>query len=63
METVNVSDAIRNLEMMSDALGRMANRPENYNTGYAQYLEMMGWEMYKYANELKDLRNSYGEAI
>lgn len=55
-----ITDAISNLEKMSEALEKFANRHENYNNPYAQYLENMSFEMYKHANELKELNYIYG---
>lgn len=46
-------EAVKNLEAVSDALEKYANKPENYNTTYAGYLEVMSWEMHRQANELK----------
>ena len=55
-----INDAIANLEMMSQALEKFANKQENYNNPYSQYLESMSFEMYKHANELKELNFIYG---
>jgi len=56
-----INEAIKNLETTSQVLERAANKPENYNTAFAQYLEIMGWEMHKHANELKQLQYMLGE--
>lgn len=55
-----VEEAVTNLNILSAALGEAANRNENYNTEYASYLENISWEMYKYANELRELKSRYG---
>lgn len=52
---MNTKQAISNLEKMSVALSKAANKPRNYNSPFAIYLEQMSWEMHKNANELRDL--------
>lgn len=52
---MNAREAISNLEMMSQALEKAANKPENYNTDWAYYLEQMSWQMHKHANDLKEI--------
>ena len=52
---MNASEAIENLRTMSAALDRCANKPENYNTQWAQYLEQMSFEMHKQANDLSQI--------
>jgi hypothetical protein len=56
----NMNEAIKNLQVVSEALEKAANKPENYNTDYARYLEIMSWEMHKQSNELKTLNRLYG---
>lgn len=56
-----ISEAIKNLEVVSKSLESFANKPENYNTQYAGYLEVMSWEMLKKANQLKEMKELYGE--
>lgn len=56
-----INESIKNLELTSQILERSANKPENYNTDYAQYLEILSWEMHKHANDLKELQYLYGE--
>ncbi len=56
-----ITDAIKNLESSSKALESFANKPENYNTDYAGYLELMSWEMLRKANQLKEMNTLYGE--
>lgn len=53
-------EAIRNLELVSAALDKVANKPENYNTDWAYYLEQMSWSLHKQANDLRDLEYLLG---
>ena len=55
-----ITDAIKNLETMSRALENHANDPENYNSSYSSYLEIMSWEMHKQASDLKEMSYIYG---
>ena len=57
---MNAQDAIKNLESISEALEKAANKPENYNTEWSHYLEQMSWQMHKHANELRDLEYLLG---
>lgn len=52
---MNAKEAINNLELISNALEKVANKPENYNTEWAVYLEQMSLSLYKQANELREL--------
>ena len=45
---------------MSEALEKFANKPENYNTSYAQYLENMSFEMYKMSKDLGQIGYAFG---
>jgi hypothetical protein len=54
---MTIQDAINNLDKMSSVLEKVANKPENYNTEWAYYLEQMSWSLYKHANELRDLES------
>lgn len=54
---MTIQDAINNLDIMSSVLEKVANKPENYNTEWAYYLEQMSWSLYKHANELRDLES------
>lgn len=56
-----MTDAINNLEKISSVLEKHANKPENYNSTFASYLEIMSWEMHKQAADLRDLNLLYGE--
>jgi len=51
----DANDAINNLERMSKAFEKFANKPENYNTEWASTLEQMSWVLYKEAKDLKDI--------
>lgn len=57
---MNPKEAISNLELMSDALEKAANNPENYNTDWAHYLEQMSWSLHKHANELREIEYLFG---
>ena len=58
---MNANEAIRNLELMSAALEKAANSPTNYNTPYANHLEVLSWEMFRHANDLRELSGDYGD--
>jgi hypothetical protein len=45
--------AVDNLRKVSSALENYANRPENYNSVYSQYLECLSWDMFKHANDIE----------
>jgi hypothetical protein len=55
-----MSEAIINLEKISEALEKFANKQENYNSPYAQYLEQMSFEMYKMKNDLSEINYMCG---
>lgn len=57
---MNAQEAISNLETMSTALEQVANKPENYNTDFAYYLEQMSHQMHKHANDLRELHSLLG---
>lgn len=57
---MDTKEAINNLEIMSQTLDKVANKPENYNTEWAYYLEQMSWQMHKHANDLRDLEYLFG---
>jgi len=52
---MNTKEAIKNLELISCAFEKTANKPENCNTEFAYYLEQMSWSLHKHANELREL--------
>lgn len=60
--SMNAKESINNLEIMSEALSKAANKPENYNTEWSYYLEQMSFEMHKMSNELKDLEYLFGSS-
>lgn len=62
-DRMNAKQAIENLRIMSATLENAANRPENYNTPYSQYLENISYEMFKHANQLQELDYLYGIAL
>lgn len=56
---MNANQAIDNLNLISAALGKAANKPENYNSDWAYYLEQMSFEMHKQAAQLKFIADYY----
>ncbi len=48
---------IQNLERTSEALEKVANKKENYNSCYSHYLEQISWEIHRQANDLKSINN------
>ena len=52
---MDTKQAISNLELTSKALDQAANKPQNYNTEWAYYLEQMSWELHKYAADLRQI--------
>ena len=57
---MNTREAINNLELMSQALERAANKQENYNSDWSYYLEEMSWSLHKHANDLRDIEYIFG---
>lgn len=57
---MNLREAIKNLEVISDHLDNEANKKKNYNSDWGYYLEQMSWQMYQQANELRVLEYTYG---
>ena len=55
-----INEAINNLDLMSKTLEKMANKPENYNTYYATYLEQYSWELFKMSKELVQISYTFG---
>lgn len=45
--------AVENLRKVSTALDQYANKQENYNSPYAQYLECLSWDMFRHANDIE----------
>jgi len=56
---MNTKEVIDNLNQLSHILDKAANKPENYNTNWAYYLEQMSWQLHKQANELHDIESIY----
>jgi hypothetical protein len=56
-------DAIRNLEVMSKVIEKAANSPQNYNSKVGTYLEIMSWELHKYARELKEINEFVNHGV
>jgi len=50
-----ISEAITSLTLMSEALEKVANKEQNYNTNYGHYLDQMSAEMYKMTHELREI--------
>lgn len=55
-----ISEAIKNLEISTQALDKFVNDPKHYNSVYSSYLETVSWEMHKQARELRELQYRYG---
>jgi len=55
-----LSESIKTLAQVSDALQGFSNREENYNSSYAIYLDQLAAEMYKMSNELKEINYMFG---
>lgn len=51
---------INNLEKMGQTLGKAANKPENYNTDWAFYLEQISFSLHKQAEDLRELMHVFG---
>jgi hypothetical protein len=57
---MNAKQVITDLQRLSQTLSETANAPENYNSDWAQYLENMSFELYKQANEIRELEYRFG---
>ena len=57
---MNTEEAIRNLELISTTLDKTANKPENYNTEWAYYLEQMSFQMHKMSQDLREIGYHFG---
>jgi hypothetical protein len=55
-----LTETISNMELISIALEKVANKQENYNKPYAEYLEHISYDIRKSANELKEIAFVYG---
>jgi len=55
-----LSEAIKSLEISTQAIDKFINDPKYYNNSYCHYLESISWEMHKQAIELKELSYQLG---
>jgi len=55
-----IDQAVRNLEMISEAFEKVANDPKYYNTDFSHYLEQFSYALYKDAREIKERRELIG---
>ena len=55
-----IEEAIANMASTSKALETFCNDPKNYNSYASHLLEQMSWELYKQANDLREIQGSYG---
>lgn len=59
---MNAKQAITNLQTMSQALERIANKPEIYNSDYGYYLEQFSFEMRRQAAQLREVEYLFSES-
>lgn len=52
---MDIRQTVNNLEKMSHTLSEAANKPENYNTTWAYYLEQISFDLSRQASELSGL--------
>lgn len=52
---MDARQTVSNLHKMSHTLSEAANKPENYNTDWAYYLEQISYDLSRQANELSGL--------
>jgi hypothetical protein len=45
--------AIDNMRKTCEVLDQYTNRPENYNSVYACYLQSLSWDIFRHANDLE----------
>jgi hypothetical protein len=55
-----IAASIQTLSLMSEKLEMFSNRERIYNTDYAFYLDQLAAEMYKMANELREINYMFG---
>lgn len=55
-----IENAIDTLNRLSDSFEKIASRQDVYNTDWAICLDMMSHDFYKYANELKNRKDTMG---
>ena len=60
---MNLSESIRSLNVMSEALAKLANDPKNYNNPISQYLENISRQCENDANALQEMKYAYGEVV
>lgn len=53
--SMDTLQTVSNLEKMGQVLSTAANKPENYNTDWAYYLEQMSFSLFRQADDLRDL--------
>lgn len=52
---MDLQQTLSNLHKMSQTLSTAANKPENYNTQWAYYLEQISFDLAKQADDLDGL--------
>jgi hypothetical protein len=57
----SINKIIENLELMSSALEKSAEKPAIYNTEYGHWLDVISFEIRKQASNLKDNIYYYGD--
>ena len=60
METNVLEEAIANIASTSAKLEKFCNEPQHYNLTGSHLLEKMSWELYKQANDLKEIQYLLG---
>lgn len=61
MKKTVIEDAIANIASTSEAIEKYCDDPSNRCSPYVtNLLERMSWELYKKANELKEMNYLYG---
>lgn len=56
-----VQMTVSNLYATAEALEKVANKPQNFNSDFSYYLEQFSWALYKDAKELEDRLYLWGE--
>ena len=60
MENNVLEEAIANIASVSKSLEDFCNKPDIYNVYGSQLIEKMSWELYKQANDLREIRYLLG---
>lgn len=60
---MNICESVRNLENVRNGLDKFLNDPKNHNSPLADYLEKISLQCDKDARNLKEIYESYGNAI